>query len=207
MEEMKGVAAAWTTWARRTSSNFDGGKTYHRGGLPSNLLARLFHEKRDKGSLTYLGTGDSYSVGGGQRCYYAEFDDGECWWGTNEDDDLDMAFTEMDVHRVAFGSCNGWVVLGKDGSVRWKNVGMGLHDVLVAQQANGSAPCEVSLGMGGSYFIRFMDGTIDYSLPNFAADVVDALEADGQQIRNVALHADTYDCAIRYSVGDEDQWM
>jgi len=233
---------------------FDSGKTHHRGDLPSNLVARLYREEKEPGSIKYLSTGCSYSAttnssrqestGGRQyRCYYAEFDNGECWWGTNKDDVLDGIFMEMDVHRVAFGtsssnsgnsnggngSSNGgggtttstvvdkssWVVIGKDGSVKWKNVPQGLHDVLIATQQENTisaittaddhvtsaavAPCEISLGIGGTYFIRFLDGRVDYSLPNFVADVFDKFEADGKLIRNVALHVDTYDCLIRYS--------
>lgn len=60
-------------------------------------------------------------------------------------------------------------------------------------------PCEVSLGIGGTYFIRFIDGSFDYSLPNFVADVVDKFESDGRLIRNVSLHMETFDCLIRYS--------
>ncbi|KAL7540624.1 hypothetical protein ACHAXR_010260 [Thalassiosira sp. AJA248-18] len=186
---------------------YDSGTMHHRGDLPSNLRARLVR---------------SYSVGRGNRCYYAEFDNGECWWGTNKDDVLDKIFTEMDVHRVAFGDKSSWCVIGKNGLVRWRNVPQGLHDVLITQDARVSAtapntttaadnsvlgrdhtaaaPCEVSLGIGGTYFIRFLDGRVDYSLPNFVADVFDKFEADGKLIRSVALHVDTYDCLIRYSI-------
>jgi hypothetical protein len=61
-----------------------------------------------------------------------------------------------------------------------------------------AAPCEVSLGMSGSYFIRFLDGSVDYNLPNFAADVFEKLESQGLQIRNVPLHVDTVDCLMRF---------
>lgn len=208
---------------------FDGGKARHKGNLPSNLVARLSREEKSRGSINYLSTGCSYSARGGHRCYYAEFDNGECWWGCNKDDVLDKIFNEMDVHRVAFGSGKGtptdqssWVVIGKDGSVRWRNVPQGLHDVLIARDSGASAsttddvttvknnpsaaaaPCEVSLGVGGTYFVRFLDGRVDYSLPTFAADAFDKLEAEGKLIRNVALHVDTYDCLVRYSKGSDD---
>ena len=65
--------------------------------------------------------------------------------------------------------------------------------------ATMACPCEVSLGIGGTYFIRFLDGRVDYSLPNFVADVFDKFESDGKLIRNVSLHVETYDCLIRYS--------
>jgi len=241
---------------------FDDGKSHHRGDLPANLSARLLREGRARGGIRYLSTGCSHSSSalagataaaargggrsGGHRCYYAEFDDGECWWGTGERDDvLDGIFTEMDVHRVAFGlngsggadrpggtsssSANNnkssFVVIGKDGAVRWRNVPQGLHDALVDGAGDGRtcsatttsddvisfrgppdspAPCEVSLGIAGTYFVRFANGRVDYSLPNFVADAFDEFEADGKAIRNVALHVDTYDCLIRYSMEKDD---
>ena len=97
------------------------------------------------------------------------------------------------MHRVAFGAKSSWVVIGKDGSVKWKNVPQGLHDVLIAHElglpgtltpitksdstspAEYSSPCEVSLGIGGTYFLRFLDGRVDYSLPNFVADIMTCL--------------------------------
>jgi len=115
---------------------FDNGKTHHRGNLPSNLLARLYRERKDYTSIKYLSTGCTYSIGNGHRCYYCEFDTGECWWGTNKDDMLDDAFMSVDVHRVAFGGSSSnkesssWVVIGKDGSVKWKNVPQGLGETI-----------------------------------------------------------------------------
>ena len=206
---------------------FDHGKTHHRGNLPSNLLARLYRERKDYTSIKYLSTGCTYSIGNGHRCYYCEFDTGECWWGTNKDDMLDEVFMNVDVHRVAFGrsssnkESSSWIVIGKDGSVKWKNVPQGIHDLLMKHmetsekellspsfssvdlpatpKSTAGCPCEVSLGIGGTYFIRFIDGSFDYSLPNFVADVIDKFETDGRLIRNVSLHMETYDCLIRYS--------
>jgi hypothetical protein len=192
-----------------------GGGGHHL--LPPNLVERLLREGRDRASIRYLSTGASYSSGvffrggggGHHRCYYAEFNDGECWWGTNGDDVLDRIFTRMDVHRVAFGGGGGessWIAIGKNGSVKWRNVPRGLHDFLIALDSMAESPvspCEVSLGMDGTYFVRLLDGSIDYSLPNFVAEVIDELEADGKIIRNVSLHVDTSDCLIRYSIDGE----
>ncbi|KAL7544772.1 hypothetical protein ACHAWF_008137 [Thalassiosira exigua] len=198
---------------------FDGGRAHLRGHLPSNLADRLASSGRDAGTIAYLSVGRARAAvataGGGdssggrrRRPYYAEFDDGECWWGTNDDAVLDRTFSEMDVHRVAFGAGpSSWIVLGKDGGVRWRDVPQGLHDALEARRTHGggsgssasAAPCEVSLGVGGTYFVRFLDGTVDYSLPNFVADVFDRFEGGGRSIRDVALHVDTYDALIRYS--------
>ncbi|KAL7516782.1 hypothetical protein ACHAWX_001764 [Stephanocyclus meneghinianus] len=200
---------------------FDAGKSYHRGMLPVNLADRLQREGRDSRSFRYLSIGSlSPSFDGKEGSiapYYAEFDGGECWWGiangeTHEDDEtLHQIFFEMDVHKVAFGTDSSWIVISKDGDLIWKNIPQGLHDVLMSREAisthgtgnaaesTPAAPCEVSLGMGGSYFIRFLDGTIEYSLPSFVADVCERLEDKGEVIRNMALSADTYDCLIRYS--------
>ena len=143
---------------------FDSGKCW-RGKLPSNLLARLYRERRDSKHLSYLSTGPSYLVGNGEksRCYYAEFNDGEAWWGANDDGELDGILREVDVHRVAFGRSSStgekpsWVVIAKDGTCKWRNVPDGLHDALTRanESAGALCPCECSFGMGGSWFLRF----------------------------------------------------
>ena len=176
---------------------FDGGKSHCRGMLPASLANRLKRQARDSRSLRYLSTGPS-------SAYYAEFDDGDCWWGTASsqsrgDDALHRLLLEIDVHRIAFGD-HSWIVVSKDGDLVWKNLPQGLHDVLTSRDSvSAAAPCEVSLGMDGSYFVRFLDGTIDYMLPSFVAEVCERLEAKGLLIRNVSLNADTHDSLIRYS--------
>jgi len=188
---------------------FDSGKNYLRGKLPSNLLARLFRERRVSKHLRYLSTGPSYLVGNGDksRCYYAEFSDGEAWWGVNDDGELDGILQEVDVHRVAFGRSSSigdkpsWVVIAKNGTCKWRNVPDGLHEALTRanESAGAACPCECSLGMGGSYFVRFLDGSIDFALPAFVADVLESLESDGKLVRAVCMHVDTYDVIIRFS--------
>eukprot|EP00984_Skeletonema_dohrnii_P038296 scaffold41360_cov89-Skeletonema_dohrnii-CCMP3373.AAC.1 len=200
---------------------FDGGKSYLHGSLPSNLMNRLSREEgKELNSIRYLSAGSMlhgsssiYSDGGGERCYYLEFDSGECWWNVpssqgEHDRDLQQIFSEVDVHRVAFGSPTSeiidasasWIVIAKDGSVFYRNIPQGLHDTLTARDAEEShaAPCEVSLGVSGSYFIRFLDDSVDYNLPIFAADEFEKFESQGLLIRNVSLHVDTADCIMRF---------
>lgn len=203
---------------------FDGGKSYHHGMLPSNLMKRLSREKRELKSIRYLSTGpllfhSSSSTSSGTRgdgtearCYYLEFDNGECWWAVpTPNDELESLLREVDVHRIAFGSSfdsigdytsSSWIVIAKDGSVYYKNIPQGLHDALTSRVSNIDphvmAPCEVSLGQSGSYFVRFLDGSVDYNLPKYAADVFETFESHGLQIRNVCLHVDTADCIIRF---------
>jgi len=198
----------------------DGGKSYLHGSLPSNLMNRHSREEKELNSIRYLSTGSMLhgsssieSDGGGERCYYLEFDSGECWWNVpssqgEHDRDLQQIFSEVDVHRVAFGSWRSeiidasasWIVIAKDGAVFYRNIPQGLHDTLTARDAEEShaAPCEVSLGVSGSYFIRFLDGSVDYNLPIFAADAFEKLESQGLLIRHVSLHVDTPDCIMRF---------
>ena len=62
-----------------------------------------------------------------------------------------------------------------------------------------AAPCEVSLGRGGSYFIRFLDGTVDYCLPAVAADICEEIERRGGVLTNIVLHGDSYDYIVRHT--------
>ena len=195
---------------------FDEGKSYHHGLLPSNLLNRLERENKSVKSIRYLSTGPLMACSltesdKGLKSYYLEFDSGECWWNVpacnNEyDHTLERLFSDVDVHRVAFGRLSdcvasaAWVVIGKDGSVYYRNIPEGLHDFLTTRHAEQShtAPCEVSLGISGSYFIRCLDGSLDYNLPKFSTDALEKLETQGSYIRNVSLHVDTADCLIRF---------
>jgi hypothetical protein len=91
------------------------------------------------------------TVDDGERCYHAEFEGGECWWGTNngrgeEDGTLYQILMEMDVHRVGFGIKSSWIVIGKNGEVAWKSIPQKSHDVLVAQYipSTFSSLCETT---------------------------------------------------------------
>ena len=64
------------------------------------------------------------------------------------------------------------------------------YDVDAVRNPSAS-PCEVSLGIGGKYFIRFLDGGLDYSVPNFVTEAFGRLEADGKLVRDMALHVET----------------
>jgi hypothetical protein len=115
----------------------------------------------------------SYVSTGPFGCYYCEFRSEECWWGlTADDDELDAIFNEWDVYKIAFGpylnveqgggktlSSTSWIVIARDGRAAWKNLPSRLHNKLSSRLANESLPYDVSLGCGGSYFIRFLDGT------------------------------------------------
>jgi hypothetical protein len=166
--------------------------------------------------LVYLSTGP-------MGAYYAEFRSGERWWGTAaEDTEFDAICSEWDVCRVAFGPCSAivasedgrdhdhhqhghrhatsWIVLAQDGRVAWKNVPSRLHGKLERRLASEVAPGEVSLGPGGSYFVRFLDGTVDYCLTAAAARACRSIEATGSSIASVTLHAElSHDFIIRHT--------
>jgi len=189
----------------------DAGKSQSVGQLPNKLVQRL--EKNEKG-VEYL----SYLSTGSRGCYFAKFQSGECWWGSAvEDSDFQKIMNAWDVYRVAFGPirtifaqqqalsnkpmlANSWIILSHDGKAVWKNLPSRLSDKLETRKANSAAPVEVSLGPGDSYFVRFLDGSIDYSLPSKIARVCERIEERGGKITNISLHPDiSHDFVIRHT--------
>lgn len=170
----------------------------------------------DPRDIQYLSSGPFGS-------YYCEFRNGECWWGfTSYDEELDAICNEWDVHIIAFGPClslevgNGnaispnpssghsfkatsWIVIARDGRAAWKNLPARLHNKLASRLANETFPVDVSLGSGGSYFIRFLDGTTDWQLPSRTAAICQRLENDGSRITSIILHPElSHDFIIRH---------
>jgi hypothetical protein len=183
----------------------DVGRSLAFGHVPNKLFRRMKQEERhDIGDLQYLNTGL-------HGCYYAQFHSGECWWGSAvEDSDFHRIMQSWDVHRVAFGSIeyfeddnqatNSWIVLSRDGRAAWKNIPPRLSQKLECRLASWSAPVEVSLGPGNSYFIRYLDGSTDYCLPAKIARVCDRIEKRGGIITQVCLHPDvSHDFVIRHT--------
>lgn len=193
------------------SSSSSHNKAYYWGHLPDRLFRRMknagLDPKHHACDLMYLSTGP-------MGAYYAEFRSGECWWGsTAEDTEFDSLCSDWEVSRVAFGACTtvvdslgqkhhstSWVLIGRDGRVAWKNLPSRLHNKLERRLASEVAPAEVTLGPGGSYFIRFMDGSIDYCLPAAIARVCRSIEAKGLTITSMSLHPDlSHDFIVRHT--------
>ena len=128
---------------------------------------------------------------------------------------------DWDIHRIAFGPCTirhrtknrndtksskiepsislSWIIISKDGKVAWKNIPIRLHNCLSNRIASDSTPCEVSLGAHGSYYIRFIDGTSDWSLPAKTAQACQNLIHHGKTIMSISLHPDlSNDFIIRH---------
>ncbi|KAL3937427.1 MAG: hypothetical protein SGARI_002129, partial [Bacillariaceae sp.] len=192
----------------------DDGQSQSQGRIPNKLFHRMkLAEHHEVGDMQYLSMGPHGS-------YYSEFHSGECWWGlTAEDAELNRVLQSLDVYRIAFGSMEfldeeshdnrdntktiatcSWIVVARDGRVAWKNLPAALSQKLESRIANKCAPIEVSLGPGGSYFVRFLDGSVDYSLPAKVARVCDRIEKRGGLITNVCLHPEvSHDFIIRHT--------
>lgn len=179
------------------------------GYLPEKLFMKMKGAGMDaRHDLVYLSTGP-------QRCYYAEFRSGDCWWGSalKDDKDFQRIVQNWDVYRLAFGpivtyadddghkwTTNSWIILARDGRAAWKNLPSRLHQKLESRLADWPAPAEVTLGSDGSYFVRFLDGTIDYCLPAEVASVCEYIESSGGQITDMMLHPDvSQDFVIRHT--------
>lgn len=202
--------------------SLDEGESEILGRLPDQLTRRFevsggsAAEEPEIEDLEYLVTGS-------KGCYFAKFQSGECWWGSAiEDADFQNIMRAWDVHRVAFGpietfdmdtskqadnssnnnkiSINSWIILNRDGRAVWKNLPQRLSSTLECRLPHSAAPVEVSLGPGDSYFVRFLDGSIDYSLPSKIARACDRIEERGGRITNVCLHPDvSHNFVIRHT--------
>ena len=178
-----------------------------------NLPPRLFQKMKRAGfdarhDLVYLSTGP-------EGCYYAEFRSGDCWWGNalKDDKDFQRIIQNWNVYRVAFGPIvnysdddgntwitNSWIIVARDGRAAWKNLPSRLHQKLESRLADWPAPAEISLGSDDSFFVRYLDGTIDYCLPAEVANVCEYIARNGGQITDMALHPDvSEDFVIRHT--------
>lgn len=193
----------------------DNGKSYSWGQLPPRLLQRMKSQGLDPvkhcGDLIYLSTGPN-------GYYFAEFRSGECWWGcAGEDKEFYEILQKWEIYRVVFGasvahtaidssSCrrevisNTWIILGRDGRAAWKNLPSRLHQTLEGRLANSAAPAEVALGAGDSYFVRFLDGTVDYCLPAQVASVCEGIQKSGGTITDMALNPEvSHEFLVRHT--------
>lgn len=191
----------------------DAGKAQHWGRMPAKLYRRLQEQAGndgcDFGDLVYMSSG-------ARGCYFAQFRSGETWWGSAVEDDIDFhtILKTWDVYKVAFGPIstledlengtkrllNSWIILGQDGRAAWKNLPTQLHNRLSNRLASWAAISEVSLGPGGSFFVRFLDGTTDYCLPASASSVCEYIQRNGGIITEIALHPEiANDVLIRHS--------
>ena len=174
----------------------DDGRNYYDDGLPRRLIDRLKRERiksSGKGAIKYL-------VCGPKESYYVQLVSGQTLWSISiEDEEFRNVMDTFDVQRVAFGSFNNgssWIVVGQDGKVAWRNLPCRLNALLSKRTSAMAAPCEISLGEYGSYFIKFLDGDIDYSLPAHIAASCDEILKHGAEITSIALHPELSDAFV-----------
>lgn len=191
----------------------DTGRAQSWGRIPSKLYRRIKEEaganQCDFGDVVRLSTGPL-------GCYFAEFRSGETWWGCAFADDKDFhtILKTWDVYKVVFGPLtsledadtgstrlvNSWIILGRDGRAAWKNIPRRLQHRLESRLASWAAVSEVSLGPGGSYFCRFLDGSIDYCVPASVANACEYIERNGGSITEICLHPEiSNDFLIRHT--------
>ena len=58
---------------------------------------------------------------------------------------------------------------------------------------------EVALGQNETWYVKFADGTYDYSLPSEVAREFEEWQEAGWQVSNVLLNSATGDWLLRYS--------
>ena len=172
----------------------DDGRFYCDGTLPSRLLKRLEEEQEHELNTNNLIPSIRYLSLGPNDSYFVELISGRCFWGIGRyDEEFDNAVDEMDVHRVAFGSFemdSSWIVISKEGQISWRNIPPRLHRLLQQRQKNQAAASEISLGAEGTYFIKFLDGEIDYCLSCFADEMARGILSQGADITNIILNPD-----------------
>jgi hypothetical protein len=159
------------------------------GYIPPLLFSRMKKHNFQRQEVTYLSVGPNGN-------YFCNFSSGHVWWGIG-DPDFHALAQDWNIHRVAFGESkkfkrqkrlSSWIIVGRDGRVAFKNLPKRLANLLCSRLADQAAPAEISLGSDGAYFVRFLDGSIDYCLPSSIADVCHEIQGRGGTITNVLLH-------------------
>ena len=173
---------------------YDDNKMHGGNSIPQRLKARILKESNSKlNSIRYLALGPRDS-------YFAELVSGETFWAIGKhDEQFSNIMQSSRVHRVAFGTFkddSSWIVLTKDGTAAWRNIPLQLEKLLEDRENGKAAPCEVSLGDAGTFFIRFMNGEINYCLPSFADEICRRIEDVGASISYISLHPEVMDGII-----------
>jgi hypothetical protein len=173
----------------------DGSSWYDPQNIPSQLLEKMKKMPQPL-VIQYISIGPNGS-------YYIQLASGECWWGVGDNDqEFNNVMNLVDVYRVAFGPVTtydsgdrkrvetSWIIVTKDGRILFRNIPSRLQILLQHRPSHMSSIAEVSLGAAGSYFVRFLDGSVDYLLPTFVADACQAIIKQGSYISSLSLHPD-----------------
>ena len=188
------------------------------GMPPPKFAERLSRERNLPSGAAYPVSNVHYMASGPLGSYFVRFASGETWWGLggtcpSQHEQFTEIMSKIDVRRIAFGPpCSEftkegskvtavpWVVLGADGTVAWSSsLPSSLERLLSDRPRDLAAPVEVSLGAGGSYFVKFADGDFKCVVSSPLANVCRQIEAKGSRITNMILHAESHDYIIRHS--------
>lgn len=168
----------------------DDGRSNYGGTLPARLIERIDNEDglsfdSAMRKIKYISTGPNDS-------YFVELFTGHSFWSIGKyDEAFQTVMDTVHVHRIAFGSFqmdSSWIIISREGQLAWRNIPPRLHNLLKSRKPEQAAPCEVSLGHEGTYFIKFLDGEIDYMLPTFVDCIASRILERGAAITNISLN-------------------
>jgi hypothetical protein len=191
----------------------DTGKAQSWGRLPTQLFQRLQSQRErnhnvDASQLPHATADIQWLSTGPLGSYVCKFVSGELWWGLFQDSDLLRRLKSWKIHQVVlgpltqteYGTYPSWLIIGEDGKVAWKNIPHPLQTKLQSRLPHMPAVDSVSLGAGGSYFVRYRDLTVDYCVSAEKALVCDYVRTNGGTITDLILHPEsTTDFIIRHS--------
>ena len=189
------------------------------GMPPPKFAERLSRERNLPSGGAYPVSNVRYMASGPLGSYFVRFASGETWWGLGGDcptqhEQFAQIINKLDVRRIAFGPPRSefikegsttvtvipWVILGSDGTVAWSSsLPPSLERLLSDRPRDCASPVEISLGAGGSYFVKFADGDFKCVVSSPLANVCRQIEAKGARITNMILHAEIHDYIIRHS--------
>ena len=187
----------------------DSGPSTVFGPLPYPLYMRFhrngFDPKTQVKNIEYLSAGP-------MEYYFCQFYSGDTWWGSRaEDAPFHKICSSWDIHTASFGTPvvrekkreASWILLSCDGQAAWRNLPARLHNILLARtelvsslvekgtnyfHTCASEIAEISLGSEDSYFVRFMDGSVDFCYSAKMEKHHRHLEEKGSTVTSVCLH-------------------
>ena len=197
---------------------FDDNMASCAGTPPAKFAERLSRERNMLSDGSFPVSNIEYMADGPLGSYFVRFASGEVWWGlggkcASHREDFARVMKIIDVRRITFGppcakhieggaplTVVPWIVVGSDGTAAWSSsLPPSLTRLLSDRPSDSAALVEVSLGAGGSYFVKFADGAFRCVVSSPLANVCRQIKAKGARITNIVLHPDSYDYIIRHS--------
>ena len=197
---------------------FDDNMASCAGTPPAKFAERLRRERNMLSDGSFPVSNIEYMADGPLGSYFVRFASGEVWWGlggncASHREEFARVMQIIDVKRITFGppcakhieggaplTVVPWIVVGSDGIAAWSSsLPPSLMRLLSDRPSDSAALVEVSLGAGGSFFVKFADGAFRCVVSSPLANVCRQIKAKGARITNIVLHPDSYDYIIRHS--------